>query len=277
MKEEIIVIHEDTTQFFGAFSFSAPIVIDDLATRYKELLPSIQSKEMEDLKVEIYIALIPHIKQELLKIGISHSELDEGFSISYDVVDYLLEKWEIKYYSNINLIKNNLKGAKKNSFYGYFFTYFKSIFYQKWNYSKDFNGNTIKRSKTTDLEVKTACSKIDKRVNISRKNKDIMKADIIQKHNVEVATTHLESGEMEFLDEDNFEGKFILMEHLRSNYSPIEIECMLYLAKINCGNLNDLVKRLGMSREKVNMAIKDTKYKAERDKVLFELWESGLC
>jgi hypothetical protein len=272
MTEEINV-HEDSIQFYGAFSFSPPIQIDDLATQYKGVLPK---EELDSIEVELYILMIPHMKKHLLTMGISHSDLDEALSISYDVFKYLLDKWEIKYYGNRNLIKNNLKGAKKNSFYGYFFTYYKSIFYQKWNYSKDFNGNLIKASKTYDLKAKDECNSIDRKVNVSRKNKEIIKGNIIEKYKIKVETTHLETGEMEFEDDKNIESKMILMEHLRANYTSSEMDCLLYKANVGCNSLTELRKKLGVSKEKCNEMIESTMYKAERDKVLFSLWEEGM-
>jgi len=270
---EEINVHEDSIQFYGAFSFSPPIQIDDLATKYKGVL---HKEELDSIEVELYILMIPHMKKHLLTMGISHSDLDEALSISYDVFKYLLDKWEIKYYGNRNLIKNNLKGAKKNSFYGYFFTYYKSIFYQKWNYSKDFNGNLIKASKTYDLKAKDECNKIDRKVNVSRKNKEIIKGNIIEKYKIEVGTTHLEDGEMEFVDDKNIENKMILMEHLRANYTQSEMDCLLYKANVGCNSLTELRKKLGVSKEKCNEMIESTMYKAERDKVLFSLWEEGM-
>ncbi len=273
--EEEILISENTTQFFGAFGLMSPHEIDELAMRYKELLP-MQKQELEDLKVEVYCSLIPHCKNELYACGVITSDIEEALSISWEVVEYLLDKWEVKYYDNRHLIKNNLKGAKKNSFYGYFKTYYKSIFFQKWNYSKDFNGNLIKKSKTYDLKAKDECNKIDRKVNVSRKNKEIIKGNIIEKYKIKVDTTHLETGEMEFADDKNIENKMILMEHLRANYTQSEMDCLLYKANVGCNSLTELRKKLGVSKEKCNEMIESTMYKAERDKVLFSLWEEGI-
>ena len=201
-------------------------------------------------------------KKELIKIGVSYSDLDDGIAISWDIVEYLLNKWEIKYYQNRNLTKNNLKGAKKNSFFGYFFTYFKSIYHQKVNFSKDYNGNTIKRSKGEELKVKEQCKKIDRKVTISRKNKEIMKANLIAKGQISF------DYDVEVADKGN---KFELNNYLIEKYTSSEREVILYKAELGEKSLLDLAKKVGISKDKIKDYIEMVMYKAERDRVLYEL------
>lgn len=278
--EEEILISENTTQFFGAFTLMSPHEIDELAMRYKELLP-MQKQELEDLKVEVYCALIPHCKNELYACGVATSDIEEALSISWEVVEYLLDKWEVKYYDNRNLIKNNLKGAKKNSFYGYFTTYYKSIFYQKWNYSKDFNGNLIKKSKTVDLKIKADIEKITKRNNINKKKKEVMieKVKILNSLTIESNFITNESGEMVEREYEDTVSNGIPDEvrlHLQENYKAKEIECLLYIAKLKYDNKKELKKYLGYSLSECEELLEEVMYKAQRDKQLYELWEKGI-
>ena len=264
--------YDDSVQFFGAFVFMAPVEIDDLAIKYKGLL-SQQSELKEELKVEIYCGLIPHIKKELIRLGLIHCNIDDGISLAYDITDYLLEKWEVKYYQNRNLIKNNLKCAKKNSFYGYYFTYFKSMFYQKWNYSKEFNGNLIKRSKDLDTRVKKECATIDRRVNLSKENKEIMKDNIRKKYYVSIYDGDFDELEIEDYKVVNVDRNLSLREHLDRNYTKCEIECLLYKANISDINMDKLASICDMSKRKVIEMISITMDKARNDKVLYDLWK----
>ena len=277
--EEEILISENTTQFFGAFGLMSPHEIDELAMRYKELLP-MQKQELEDLKVEIYCSLIPHCKNELYACGVISSDIEEALSISWEVVEYLLDKWEVKYYDNRHLIKNNLKGAKKNSFYGYFKTYYKSIFFQKWNYSKDFNGNLIKKSKTVDLKIKADVEKITKRNNINKKKKEVMieKVKILNSITIESNFITNESGEMVEREYEDVTSNGITDEvrlHLQENYKAKEIECLLYIAKLKYDNKKELKKYLGYSLSECEEMLEEVMYKAQRDKQLYELWLEG--
>ena len=278
--EEEILISENTTQFFGAFGLMSPHEIDELAMRYKELLP-MQKQELEDLKVEVYCGLIPHCKNELYACGVISSDIEEALSISWEVVEYLLDKWEVKYYDNRHLIKNNLKGAKKNSFYGYFKTYYKSIFFQKWNYSKDFNGNLIKKSKTVDLKIKADVEKITKRNNINKKKKEVMieKVKILNSITIESNFITNESGEMVEREYEDTISNGISDEvrlHLQENYKAKEIECLLYIAKLKYDNKKELKKYLGYSLSECEELLEEVMYKAQRDKQLYELWEKGI-
>ena len=278
--EEEILISENTTQFFGAFGLMSPHEIDELAMRYKELLP-MQKQELEDLKVEVYCSLIPHCKNELYTCGVISSDIEEALSISWEVVEYLLDKWEVKYYDNRHLIKNNLKGAKKNSFYGYFKTYYKSIFFQKWNYSKDFNGNLIKKSKTVDLKIKADVEKITKRNNINKKKKEVMieKVKILNSITIESNFVTNESGEMVEREYEDVTSNGIPDEvrlHLQENYKAKEIECLLYIAKLKYDNKKELKKYLGYSLSECEELLEEVMYKAQRDKQLYEIWEKGI-
>ena len=278
--EEEILISENTTQFFGAFGLMSPHEIDELAMRYKELLP-MQKQELEDLKVEVYCSLIPHCKNELYTCGVISSDIEEALSISWEVVEYLLDKWEVKYYDNRHLIKNNLKGAKKNSFYGYFKTYYKSIFFQKWNYSKDFNGNLIKKSKTVDLKIKADVEKITKRNNINKKKKEVMieKVKILNSITIESNFITNESGEMVEREYEDTISNGIPDEvrlHLQENYKAKEIECLLYIAKLKYDNKKELKKYLGYSLSECEEMLEEVMYKAQRDKQLYELWEKRI-
>ena len=268
MIEKEIEVYEDITQFYGAFSFVAPVVIDDLALKYKELL-NFQTEQKEEVIIEIYCNLIPYMKKELLRMGVSHSELDDGISISWEVLTYLLDTWEIKYYQNRNLTKNNLKGAKKNSFFGYYFTYYKSIYFQKVNYSKDYNGNLIKKSKHEDIKVKQECAKIDRKVTISRKNKKIMKDKLIARNTIDICDDGNVIIENECLGKkDNY---LELRDYMSRNYTKSEIECIMYVAKLGEKNLDDLGRKIGMKLDSTRKYIKDTLYKAERDKELYNM------
>ena len=266
-----------TTQFYGAFTTQAPIDIDEMAMRYKELIPNIHKQEIEDLKVEIYIALLPQMKIEFGKMGMAHSDYDDLMSLAYDVVDYLLNKWEVKYYSQTELKKKGLTGAKRNSFFGYFFTYFKSNLLQKWNYAKDYNGNLIKKSKTVDMNIKKEQKRIDSRMNISRANKVKIKEEIREKATL-VQETYYDDygGEKEFIGLGIDENKIELMEHLRRNYSYKEIVCVFYIAKIELRTFKDFQEKMEMSKEECEEWLERTRFIVERDKELYDIL-IGVC
>ena len=266
--------YEDITQFYGAFSFLSPVEIDLIALNYKET-NNLKVELKNDLKVEVYCSLMPHMKKELMSIGIRNSDLDDGLSLSYDIVDYLLEKWEVKYYQNKNIIKNlNLKGSKKNSFYGYFFTYYKSIFHQKWNYSKDYNGNLIKRSKDIDMKIKEECKRVDRRVNLSKKDKEILKDNIIRKYSIDIYDGDFDELDIEDIKTCTVERDISLKSHLSSKYSQIEVDCLLYIAKLDGLTLGKLQSKYNINRKKCLELVESTKLKASSDKVLYNIWKS---
>ena len=277
MREEIFE-GLNTIQFYGAFTTQAPIDIDELAMRYKELVPSIHRQEMDDLKVEIYVALLPQMKIELGRMGMTHTDHDDLLGLAYDVVDYLLNKWEVKYYSQAELKKKGLSGAKRNSFFGYFFTYFKSNLLQKWNYAKDYNGNLIKKSKTVDLNIKKEQKRIDSRMNISRVNKVKIKEEIREKATLVQETYYDDFGsEREFVGFGIDETKVALMEYLRRNYSYNEMVCIFYIAKIELKTFKEFQEKMEMDKVECEEWLERTRFIVERDKELYNIligvWE----
>ena len=77
----------DIIQFYEVEQI-APERISNMAKEYK-------LNSNEDLKVDIYKYLLPHMRNMLLRRGFAYCELEDGLSISWDIVEYLLNNWSV--------------------------------------------------------------------------------------------------------------------------------------------------------------------------------------
>lgn len=219
-KGDLIML--DIIQFYKVEQIS-PYRISAMARDYK-------NNNDEDLKVDIYKYLLPHMRNMLLRRGFAYCELEDGLSISWDIVEYLLGNW-----------------TKMGNFYGYFSTYYTKLFFQKWNYSKEYNGNLIKRSKVTDM-----------------KGNEEDRISITSNYEEEEDTTE---------SLRRFKGEIV--DVLHRNYSKKDRELLLYGGKVGELMKREIEKLYGIPRRKFHNEVDRVMSMARNDKDLYELWLEG--
>lgn len=229
-KGDLIML--DIIQFYEVEQIS-PDRISSMAREYKV-------NNSEELKVDIYKYLLPHMKNMLLRRGFAYCELEDGLSISWDIVEYLLGNWTVM-----------------GNFYGYFSTYYTKLFFTKWNYSKEYNGNLIKRSKVTDM-----------------KGNEEGRITIISNYQKD------EEGDLFLLDcEDANESlrrfKREIVDVLHRNYSKKDRELLLYGGKVGELTKKQIEKLYGIPRRKFHNEVDRVMSMARNDKDLYELWLEG--
>jgi hypothetical protein len=176
----------------------------------------------------------------LLRRGFSYGELEDGLSISWDIVEYLLDNWSVI-----------------GNFYGYFSSYYTKIFFQKWNYSKEYNGNLIKRSKVTDMKGNE-----EDRVSITSNYQKDEEGNLFQV-------------DCEDKSESLREFKRELVDVLHKNYSRKDRELLLYGGKVGELMKREIEKLYGIPRRKFHNEVDRVMGMARDDKDLYELWLEG--
>lgn len=225
----------DIEDFYGGKCNKYPdIKIDELATEIKSLIKGRQDTLIEELKVELYVQMIPHMKGELCKMTIARQDWDDAIALSWTVFEYLIDKWEVKYYNKSTEPKKN--GMKRNSFIGYFRTFYKGILYQKWMYNKDNSHcGLLKRSKHLDM-----------------KNKAGGVTDTISySFDEEIFPSHQNEGI------ECVEGVECVYNMIREKYNESEAIVILYLGGIGGCNRKDIRNILGMSIKKCDQFVKE--------------------
>ena len=229
-KGDLIML--DIIQFYEVEQIS-PDRISAMAREYKD-------NNDEDLKVDIYRYLLPHMRNMLLRRGFAYCELEDGLSISWDMVEYLLSNWN-----------------EMGNFYGYFSTYYTKLFFQKWNYSKEYNGNLIKRSKVTDMKG-------------NEEDKITVCCDFQKDEEGNLFQLDCED------DSDNLrQFKKEIVEVLHRNYSKKDRELLLYSAKVGELMKKEIIQMYGVTRGKFHKEVDRVMSMARNDKDLYELWLEG--
>lgn len=240
-----IKIAMNTEDFYGKNSaMMTPVQIDDIAYYTKGLIVGVHNEEIESMKIELFVALIPTMKKNIGLMSIDKNCFDEALSLSWDVFDYLFNKWEIKYYNGNVKVAN----AKRNSFYGYFVTFYKGMLNDKWFYSRNVNeGGIIKRSKHTDLKddrIALSCGFIDDE----------------EENVVDMASNYS-------IDMLGFE----LKDYIERNYELRWRKVILYLMGKVYGNMVELQSGLGYSRRETEQFVKEVKERVGKDEELISI------
>lgn len=229
-KGDLIML--DIIQFYEVEQIS-PDRISAMAREYK-------NNNSEELKVDIYKYLLPHMRNMLLRRGFAYCELEDGLSISWDIVEYLLGNWTVM-----------------GNFYGYFSTYYTKLFFQKWNYSKEYNGNLIKRSKVTDMKGNE-----EDRISITSNYQKDEEGNLFQV-------------DCEDTNESLRRFKREIVDVLHRNYSKKDRELLLYGCNVGELMKKEIIEKFDVTRGKFHKELNRVMDMARNDKDLYKLWLEG--